>query len=61
MLTVHAQDALVFAAERAGRLREEAAADRLGRTSHIRRAVAAALRRAANRLDPAALIRRPAW
>ncbi len=55
MLSADPRDGLVFAHERARRLREETATDRLRPASGTRRAVAASLRRAANRLDPAPL------
>jgi hypothetical protein len=46
------RDALVLAHERARHLREETAAEHLRRRFGTRRALAASLRRAANRLDP---------
>jgi hypothetical protein len=53
-------DALAAAHEHGRELRAEAAAERLFGTSGTRRAIAVALRRAADRLDPAALApRRP--
>jgi hypothetical protein len=55
MLTTDPHDALVLAHERARRLREETAVQRLRRTSGTRRALAASLRRAADRLDRAPL------
>ena len=58
MLTSDPLDALVLAHERGRRLRAEAAAERLRSTSGTRHAVAAYLRRAADRLDPAPLARR---
>lgn len=60
MLPYDPRDALVLAHERARHLREETAAERLRRASGTRRALAASLRRAANRLDPAPLAPRPA-
>ena len=53
-------DALAVAHRHAGHLRAERAAERLRRASVTRRALAASLRRAANRLDPAPLAPRPA-
>lgn len=51
-------DALAVAHERGNRLRAEAEAERMIRgPSGTRRALAAALRRAADRLDPAAFTR----
>jgi hypothetical protein len=52
-------DALAVAHAYGRELRAEAAAERLFGTSGTRRAIAAALRRAADRLDPAALAPRP--
>ena len=60
MFTSDPRDALMVAHEHARHLREERAAERLRRASGTRRALAASLRRAANRLDPAALAARPA-
>jgi hypothetical protein len=60
MLTMHPRDAHVFAAAYVRRLQEEAAED-LRRRSWTRCALAASLRLAANRLDPAPLVRRAAW
>jgi hypothetical protein len=60
MFTSDPRDALVFAHEHARRLRAETAADRLRRPSGARRVIAASLRRAATRLDPAPLAARPA-
>jgi hypothetical protein len=60
MLISHPRDALVLAHERVCYLRVETAADHLRRASGTRRALAAALRRAATRLDPAPLAHRPA-
>ena len=59
MFTTNARDTLLIAHERAHRLRQESAAMRL-RPTTTRRAVAASLRRAADRLDPAPLSPRPA-
>jgi hypothetical protein len=55
MLTIHPRDALSVVPERARHLRDEAAAEHLGLASGTRRALAASLRRVANRLDPAPL------
>jgi hypothetical protein len=52
MFTTHPHDALVLAHERARHLRAETAAERLRRASATRRALAASLRRTADRLDP---------
>lgn len=52
-------DALAVAHDRGRRLRAEAAAERLRGTSRARNALAMFLRRAAERLDPAPLARRP--
>jgi hypothetical protein len=60
MFTTDPRDALMIAQARVRNLREERAAERLRRPSGARRAVAASLRRVANRLDPAALAARPA-
>jgi hypothetical protein len=68
VFTLDPRDALVLAHERAHRLREEAAADRLRSTCPTRRtlapslriALAAYMRRAADRIYPAPLTRRPA-
>ena len=60
MFTSHPLDALVVAHERGRQLCAEAAAERLRGTSGTRRALALFLRRAADRLDPAPLARRPA-
>jgi hypothetical protein len=54
------RDALMVAHERVRRLREERAAEGLRNAAGTRRALAASLRRAANRLDPPALAARPA-
>lgn len=51
MLASHPHDALVLAHERARHLRAESAAERLHRASATRRALAASLRRTADRLD----------
>ena len=53
-------DSLVDAHRRGDELRAEAAAARLRDTSATRRALAASLRRAADLLDPAPLVRRAA-
>jgi hypothetical protein len=53
-------DALVVAHARGRQLRAEATAERLCGTSGTRRAIALFLPRAADRLDHAALARRPA-
>jgi len=53
-------DPLDVAHERGRRLRAEAAAERLRGTSRTRHVLAASLRRAADRLDPAPLARRTA-
>lgn len=60
MIGTDPRDALVVAYERGRRLRAEAAAERLRGTSGTRRSLAGSLRRAADRLDPAPLARRPA-
>ena len=60
MFTPHPLDALVLAHEHARRLRAEAAAERLGGGAPMRGAIAAALRRAADRLDPGSLVQQPA-
>jgi len=60
MFTSDPRDALVLAHERGRRLRAQAAADRLRDTRGTRRALAASLRRAADRLEPAPLARRAA-
>jgi hypothetical protein len=52
MFTSHPYDALVLAHERARRLRAESAAEHLRGSSATRRALAASLRRTADRLDP---------
>jgi hypothetical protein len=61
MFTCNPLDALALAHTRAGELRAEAAAERLGGTTGTRRAIAVSLRRAADRLDPGALAPRPAF
>jgi hypothetical protein len=60
MVTSDPHDALVFAHQHARQLRAERAAERLRHGSVTRRALAAALRRAANRVDPAPFAPRPA-
>jgi hypothetical protein len=60
MFSSHSRDALVLAHERGRHLGEEAAAERLRRVSATRRALAASLRRAANRRGAAPLAPRPA-
>jgi hypothetical protein len=60
MFTSDPRDALMVAHEHARHLREERAAERLRNAAGTRRAVAASLRRAANRLDPTPLAARPA-
>jgi hypothetical protein len=60
MLIADPHLALTHAHERIRHLREESAAERLGRTPRTRRALAASLRRLADRLDPARLAPRPA-
>jgi len=60
MLTTDPLELLTVAHERGRRLRAEAAAERLRSTSGTRRALAVSLRRAADRLDPAAHANRPA-
>jgi hypothetical protein len=59
MFTCNPLDALAVAHVRGGELRAEAAMERLGGTSPARRAIAVFLRRAADRLDPAAFAPRP--
>jgi hypothetical protein len=59
MFTSDPANALVVAHTRGRELRAEAAAERLCGTSGARRALAVFLRRAANRLDPAALAAGP--
>jgi hypothetical protein len=61
MFTCNPLDALAVAHVRGGELRAEAAMERLGRPSSARRAIAVFLRRAADRLDPAALASGPAF
>ena len=60
MLTIDSHDALAVANERGRRLQEEAAGERLRRTSRTRRALAGSLRGLADRLDPAPFAPRPA-
>ena len=60
MLSNHPTDLLSLARERARDRREEAAAERLRRAAGTHRALAAFLRRLADRLDPAPLTARPA-
>jgi hypothetical protein len=60
MFTTDPLDALVLARQHGRRLHAQAAAERLRGASTIRTAVAASLRRAADRLDPAPRARRPA-
>lgn len=60
MFTSHPRDALVLAHAHARRLREETAAERLRPASSLRPALAASLRRAADRIAPAPLAGRPA-
>jgi hypothetical protein len=55
MLIIDPHDALLVARERSDRLHAQAAAERFRTPSAKRRAVAALLRHAANRLDPAPL------
>ena len=57
MLTIDPHDAIVFARERAYRLREDATQRP---SSNARRALAASLRRAARRLDSAPVVARSA-
>jgi hypothetical protein len=57
MLVPDARDQLTVAHERGEQLRSEAAADRLHASHGPRRALAASLRRVADRLDPAPLWR----
>jgi hypothetical protein len=52
MFTSDPRDALVLAHDRTRHLRAETAANRLRRASVARRALAASLRRTADRLDP---------
>ena len=59
MFISHPLDALVVAHDRGRRLRAEAATERLRGTSGTRSALAVVLRRAAERLDPPPLARRP--
>jgi hypothetical protein len=60
MVTYDPRDALAVAHQHARRLREETAAERLRRMSGTRRALAASLRRAADRLDRTPFAPRPA-
>jgi hypothetical protein len=55
MLMPDARDQLELAHERGRRFRDEAASERMRGRSGTRRALAASLRRAADRLDPAPL------
>jgi hypothetical protein len=61
MFTPNSLDALAVAHAHGQELRSEAAAERLLGTSPTRRAIAVYLRRAADRLDPAALAPRRAF
>jgi hypothetical protein len=60
MFTSDSHGALALAHERGRHLRTEAEADRLRGTSQRRPALAASLRRAADRLESASLAGRPA-
>ena len=60
MFTPHPRDALLLALEDGRRLRAEAEAERFRGASTMRGTIAAALRRAADRLDPGPLVRQPA-
>lgn len=60
MILSDPRDALVVAHERTRRLREEAASERLLPASGTCRALAAFLRRTADRFDPAPHAHRPA-
>jgi hypothetical protein len=60
MFSSNRLDALALAHDRGRQLRAEAAAERVRDTLGTGRALAAPLRRAADRLDPASLSRRPA-
>jgi hypothetical protein len=60
MLTSDPHHALALAREQSRRLREEAASEQLRCRQWTRRAFAASLRRAANRLDPSPLAHYPA-
>ena len=60
MFTPHPLDSLVLAQQHVRRLRAEAEAERFGGASPLRTTVAAALRRAADRVDPGSLVRQPA-
>jgi hypothetical protein len=59
MFTSSSLDALVVAHQRGRELQAQAAAERLGGRSGLRGALAAYLRHAADRLDPAPVTRRP--
>ncbi len=59
MFTPHPQDALLLAHAHLRRLRDEAAAERPGGAPTLRSTIAASLRHAADRLDPAALVPQP--
>ena len=61
MFTLNPLDALAVAHTRGRELRADAAAERLRGTTATRRAIAVSLRRAADRLDSAALASRPAF
>jgi hypothetical protein len=61
MVTCNPLDALAIAHTRGRELRADAAAERLRGTTATRRAIAVSLRRAADRLDPAALAWRAAF
>ena len=60
MLATAAHDALALAHDHARRLRDETAAERLSPPPARRRALAASLRRIADRVDPAPLAARAA-
>jgi hypothetical protein len=60
MFTPHPLDALVLAHEHGRSLRAQAAAERLVGAWTMRGAIAVWLRRAADRVDPGALVRQPA-
>ena len=53
MIITDPRDALALSAQRANQRQAEAAAERLREPSKVRRAFALALRRAADRVDPA--------
>lgn len=57
---IDSRDGLVFAHERARRLRDEAAADRLRRAPRTQRSLSASLRGLACHIDSAPLAHRPA-